>query len=69
MIIPNPKDKSAGSKLNAILFDFCKQVENSPKINPPTACRFYFLIGSLLWNIFACFDNSFPFVDGFRAQR
>jgi hypothetical protein len=69
MIIPNLKDKSAGSQLHTILFQFCKQVESSPKINPPAACRYYFLIGSLIWNTYACFDNSFPFVDGFRAER
>ena len=69
MIIPNPKDKSPGSQLSNILFQFCKQVESSPKINPPAACRYYFLVGSLIWNTYACFDNSFPFVDGFRAER
>jgi len=69
MIIPNPKDKSAGSQLNSILFQFCKEVETSPKINPPAACRYYFLVGSLIWNTYACLDNSFPFIDGFKPQR
>jgi len=44
-------------------------METSPKINPPGACRYYFLVGGLIWNIYECFDNSFPFIDGFRAQR
>jgi hypothetical protein len=69
MIIPNPKDKSAGAKLNNILFQFINDVETSPKINPPAASRYYFLMGSLIWNTYACIDNCFPFVDGFKSTR
>jgi len=66
-VIPDQTDTSSGNLLHLWLVQFITLIETYPGMKPTTACRLYFILGSLLWNSLAVIDGQFPFVDGFST--